>query len=526
MNLFLKEGKVLNIATGKYVNIDGVIGKKIISDLKKKKKISVKKRASPQIIRTPKIEKKRSIKKLDSCILNSKVPLRELQIKTVQHFNENDSLLIVHGTGMGKTLTAVTAAECFLQSDKKNQVTVITSKSLIDSFKDTIQRYGSNNLSRYDIFNYDMYLSVSKSSNATCGKNTMLIVDEVQNLKNLNGKKFEAVLKCAINCGKVLLLTATPYMNSVCDFIPLINLLHKSKLVGTRRNSEYKNYFPGCSRSVADLNKDVVKQQMNQIATYLRGKVSFAEKPLGGDYPTYKFVTMDARGRTQYGTNYEVQQIAMGAKYEKIVHDQVFDIFSHPEKFYNGYRRIVNELGPEGLYNEKFQFIKDNIFDKGKTEGILLFSNWLEYGVEVIEKFLAKNNITFRTITGETPVEDRQKAVNEYNQRKVSALIISNAGATGLDLKGTRIEIVLDPPWNLAQLDQILGRGVRYMSHSHLPPNQRNVEIYLLCLVEKSFLTGAKRVTTSGDFLVYQIVKKKRVFNEIVESVLKRISIV
>ena len=48
------------------------------------------------------------------CIKKSLVTLSPHQLKTVKAFNKQDSLLVVHEPGMGKTLTAIVAAECYL----------------------------------------------------------------------------------------------------------------------------------------------------------------------------------------------------------------------------------------------------------------------------------------------------------------------------------------------------------------------------------------------------------------------------
>ena len=71
-------------------------------------------------------------------------------------------------------------------------------------------------------------------------KNNMLIVDEVHNLRNLNlksekqGKRSKAVLKCATKAQKRLLLTATPFVNDLTDFIPIVNYLYGKIMIQTK----------------------------------------------------------------------------------------------------------------------------------------------------------------------------------------------------------------------------------------------------------------------------------------------------
>jgi len=60
----------------------------------------------------------------------------------------------------------------------------------------------------------------------------------------------------------------------------------------------------------------------------------------------------------------------------------------------------------------------------------------------------------------------------------VKAMMITGAGAEGLDLRGIRQVHILEPYWNRAREEQVFGRAVRICSHALLPADQRNVERY------------------------------------------------
>ena len=53
------------------------------------------------------------------------------------------------------------------------------------------------------------------------------------------------------------------------------------------------------------------------------------------------------------------------------------------------------------------------------------------------------------------------------------------AGAEGLDFKFIRQVHILEPWYNMNRIEQIIGRGVRNLSHCLLPFEERNVEIYM-----------------------------------------------
>lgn len=80
-----------------------------------------------------------------------------------------------------------------------------------------------------------------------------------------------------------------------------------------------------------------------------------------------------------------------------------------------------------------------------------------------------QNALDIKTITN----------VDNKNGEKVKVVLISKAGSEGLDFKCIRQIHILEPWYNTNRLEQILGRGIRNLSHCLLPFEERNVEIYM-----------------------------------------------
>ena len=72
----------------------------------------------------------------------------------------------------------------------------------------------------------------------------------------------------------------------------------------------------------------------------------------------------------------------------------------------------------------------------------------------------------------------KKKVVTDYNQGKIDVLLLSSSGGEGLDLKNTRQIHIMEPHWNIAKINQVIGRGIRYKSHESLPKSQRLVNVY------------------------------------------------
>lgn len=87
----------------------------------------------------------------------------------------------------------------------------------------------------------------------------------------------------------------------------------------------------------------------------------------------------------------------------------------------------------------------------------------------------------------------------------VKVVLISKAGSEGLDFKCIRQIHIIEPWYNLNRIEQIIGRGVRNLSHCMLREfSQRNVEIYMHATVLKTV-----PLEEAADVYVYRLAKKK-----------------
>uniref|UniRef100_A0A6C0B863 Helicase ATP-binding domain-containing protein n=1 Tax=viral metagenome TaxID=1070528 RepID=A0A6C0B863_9ZZZZ len=84
----------------------------------------------------------------------------------------------------------------------------------------------------------------------------------------------------------------------------------------------------------------------------------------------------------------------------------------------------------------------------------------------------------------------------------VKVILISKAASEGLDFKCIRQIHILEPWYNMNRIEQIVGRGVRNLSHCSLPFEERNVEIYL-------HGTQPKNDIEPADLYVYRLAEKK-----------------
>jgi len=126
-------------------------------------------------------------------------------------------------------------------------------------------------------------------------------------------------------------------------------------------------------------------------------------------------------------------------------------------------------------------------------------------------------NKTYAIISGDITIEDRTKIVNVFNSNtsKISLLLISKTGAEGLDLKRIRHIHIIEPYWNAARQEQIIARGVRYLSHVDMPKSEQNVQTYIyLSDYPKGYDLKKKKEETTDVNLYNKSVKNKLLINQ------------
>jgi hypothetical protein len=101
----------------------------------------------------------------------------------------------------------------------------------------------------------------------------------------------------------------------------------------------------------------------------------------------------------------------------------------------------------------------------------------------------------------------------------VKVVLISKTGTEGLDFKCVRQIHMMEPWYNMNRIEQIIGRGVRNLSHCMLPFKQRNVQIYM----HSTLFDGSEE--EAADLYVYRLAEKKALQIGRVTRLLKETSV-
>lgn len=398
-----------------------------------------------------------STKKLD-CIDRSDLKLAQYQNEVVRHMENNRGLLVVHGVGSGKTLTAVTLSQCFLDTHPREKVIVSTPKSLLPNFQKEMLKYKKiKHDTQYYFFTHDGLVNFIKYSSYEDAQKffakSLLLIDEMHNLRTLPLKKKIGwsrpyyVMEAAKLCSKAVGFTATPVVNSKKDLQNQLSIV--TGIDVTLDNSghtddldKYDKYFHVFTRP-------------NEDPAFPSTKSEIIELPMSPKtYEAY-----------------------LNIKRHLVEKFKLTGTGAYSDMFWISLRQAVNFLDDET--SPKAEWTVNLLKNKQKT---LIYSTFKNSGVLKIAEKLKENGITFDIINGEKSIKERKNIVNQYNENKIQVLLITKAGGEGLDLKETRQIVLFDPVWNAATEHQIIGRGVRKHSHANLNPKDRNVTIYKLLL--------------------------------------------
>lgn len=448
------------------------------------------------------LEKRGTGSKKKSSLSESKtlgVTPKQHQEVVRQHINEEDSrgLVIFHGLGTGKTLTSIFAAETFLKQNKGAKVIVVLSASVKKQFEEEVSK-NAKKPRKYEFYSRQEFVRKGSGIPKTCRGN-MIIVDEAHNVRNADGKITKAIVSCTDTAAKVLLLSATPLVNAIHEIGSMVRMITPRSRIPLKHNS-----------FTSEFGEDGLKNE-RRIKRLLKDKISFyvAEGNKTG-FPREEFyevfVPMERRQCEIYDG---VMKGKFSSKLEKVISDpsamaKALVFFQKPRQFCN----IVKEGGVR--YQPKIDALSSRVVKTTSRGGkCVVYSQYLDAGLNPIAKILKKNEVDFRVISGDTSKDDKEVYIKDYNSGKISALLLSRTAGEGLDLKETSEIHILEPHFHMSSIQQVKGRGIRYKSHKD-PDAVVKVFVYFAKKCEDAKKSSKSHKTQSMDVVLWYLNKEKQ----------------
>lgn len=149
---------------------------------------------------------------------------------------------------------------------------------------------------------------------------------------------------------------------------------------------------------------------------------------------------------------------------------------------------ITKDFFKEGqlpkIYSPKLSAIIINIAKNINTKHIIFTYFKKKAGANLINSILNLYGVPSAIFSGDLNDSERKKLLQKYNSpkniygEKLKVLIVTEAGAEGIDLKDTRHIHIFESGPRISKIIQAIGRAARYKSHSRLPIEERNVKVW------------------------------------------------
>lgn len=418
---------------------------------------------------------------MKTAALKPDVVLQPHQERVIEKIKQEPAVLVFHGLGSGKTLASIAAGEQF--PGKKE---IIVPASLRENYAKELKKFVRGTPQGYNIKSYQKAVEEPPDPEAA-----LTVFDEAHRMGRAGTQVSVLPSKAQ---GKTLLLSGTPLRNDPGEIAPLLRVLARDRdapesgkmfnalFIGERELPQgfWEKVFnvpPGTEQFLRN------KQRLRDL---LAGRVDY--HPAAGEYPERinerVEVDMDPVQSKLYrgflNSNpkiaYKIIRNLPPNKNESVVLNS----------FLNAVRQISNNPKPfdKTLTGHPFEYsakmrrmfseLQKGITADPNFKG-LVYSNYLESGIVPLAEKLGEAGIPHGVYTGELDDKRKRALVDAYNAGTIKVLLVSGAGSEGLDLKGTKLIQVMEPHWNDARVEQVIGRGIRHRSHVHLPPEERKV---------------------------------------------------
>lgn len=416
-------------------------------------------------------------------------PLQPHQERVAQKVQESN-LLVAHGMGSGKTLSSIAAA------DRMGvPTTVLVPPSLVENYKKEIVKHTKNMKQPVRV----MSMPTAVARNTPIEPGNLLIVDEAHGVRNVGTERLRYLKQEAPKASRLMMLTGTPMYNQPSDIAPIINLLKGQQALPedpTQFAKEYietKKIRPGLIGRWFFGLKPGEERHLKNVGTMrkvIRGLVDVHSQqehfPQRTDEEVYSEMSPKQQRLYDYVEgripSWLRWKIRMGLPPNKAEAQNL-------NAFLAGVRQISNTPGPyvrdgspeaSAEMSPKMQAAVQNLQrqrEKDKNFRGLIYTNYLEAGALPMSAALTKAGIPHAVFHGGLSPREKRTIVDQYNLGRLPVIIGTSSATEGLDLKGTKLVQILEPHFNEAKLNQVIGRGIRFKSHEHLPPEERRVHV-------------------------------------------------
>ena len=464
----------------------------------------------------------------------------------LRYMRRYDKIFSIHETGTGKTGSMINVAEYFRKNEpeKVKKVYVLQpGPNTVDDFKDQIIKLSDdkcytnkkiedsendlilkNNLTRlinknYEVTTYQKFLkeSVDVQEMEEYYSDCIFFLDEAHKLRNLSDssggelsvdqldKIYDYIWK-VLHISKrikVIISTATPMINNVRDFVPLLNLLldHNQQIPLIKEETYYENLT------------------LDQLEPYFRGKFTFVKfldtginiLKRGICYDNFKHEIQtpveDKNNKifpvTKYIKDEEILNTSETKKFNLIKNQKLNKV----KKNYLKSQITIFPLPMKGVQLETFRQVEkkkiDSFYREVKQASIFVFPNG-EYGMKGFSTYIEKNefdeySFKKRVIWKGQPLASLNAVINELDLTKTFNNLQQLSSKFTFFIKRELEKSKEEKPGSsFCYIDQVTGSGIVLLG------------LILQRLGFENFTSTDSSIVTKGKKIRDSFLKKKR----------------
>lgn len=448
-----------------------------------------------------------------------------------EKYANTKGLLVAHGMGSGKTLTSLWVAKEYVTKNRVDYVNILAPNVAVPEFIDSFERAGitPHMAAKIRVLTHDEFTLNTKKRQFS---KSLVIVDEAHMFKKT---KYAALEKC--NVPYIMLLSGTPTPNEPSEIVPLINLLCREK-EHQWSTEKWDKATTTISEKRKFLKDKVSTYNIGPKYNYLRQRGT--EFPSANNFPGYKVSTRNVKLSPSQNAAYmklnklvKKESYSQKTKHPFFAREKVI-VNTHPKRGIPGSGNVTPKIAKVAkdvvIDIKKSHSRKQSKLDPTRVHRgrLLLYAFNVDTAIdlegEIRRLCTAKKVISPRisVYNGSKLGKERLRIKEAFNNGETDVLIISSAGSVGLDLQCTSKVFMYDLWWNIPQINQIIGRAIRYRSH-HDPCKHKHVDVYIYQSVfTTKQATGVK--VFDAQTLINAVKKWKKVAH-MIEKVMKPASI-
>ncbi|CAK0755675.1 hypothetical protein CCP3SC5AM1_2130002 [Gammaproteobacteria bacterium] len=464
--------------------------------------------------------------------IDEELPLKEHQKRVVRKMQDPtlSGLVVAHNVGTGKSLSGIAAAKALGMPTN-----VIVPAALQENYNKEFRKWLGRVPRNVNVVSQQRLANSNLDTKML--PNSLDIIDESQAARNPDSNLLNALTRSKAK--KRMLLSGTPLVNGPHNLGTLVNLAANKPLLPTDKTEFAKQYIqenqvepsffgklmgvaPGIDYELKNRRKlkkildRYVDYQPSITEGYPTVNYSDVKVPMG-DHQMNLYKTM--LGAAPWHVRYRIRH---NLPPQKGGLDSMKAFLTGPRQASNsnyGFTTKSDELEAPKI-DAAFNFFKDQLA-KDPNYKAVVYNNFIQGGIDPYKKRLEEAKIPYGEFSGRVSPREREQAVRDYNLGKLKALLITQAGSEGIDLKKTFLTQVLTPHFQNARIQQVIGRGARYKSHEGLPPDKQKMLVQrYFATPQRTFmdkLMGRKDIKGVDEYIYNLANQKDKINREIID---------